>query len=107
MVTTDEICDILNGAFQVAGSPTDSCEVKMHNTSGELPWADDVPTSGYAGAWNGLAWSYSLAADLGHNSSGQVVGHLGSPIASPTNILQNFWEEIVSGPLDSAPAEVQ
>ena len=42
MVATDEICEILNGAFQVAGSPADSYEVELHDTSGDLLWEDDV-----------------------------------------------------------------
>ena len=32
---------------------------------------------------------------------------LGSPIASPANILQNFWEDVLPNPLDSTSVEVQ
>ena len=86
----------LNGVFQVTGSTSDSYEVKLYDTNSDLLWEDAVPTTGYAGAWNGLAWGYSLTSDLGHNSSGQIIGPLGSPIASPANILQNFWESGVT-----------
>ena len=85
-----------NGAFQVTGSTSDSYEVKLYDTNSDLLWEDAVPTTGYLGAWNGLAWGYSLTADLGHNASGQITGPLGSPIASPANILQNFWESGVT-----------
>ncbi len=97
----------LNGVFQVTGSTSDSYEVKLYDTNSDLLWEDAVPTTGYLGAWNGLAWGYSLTADLGHNSSGQIIGPLGSPIASPANILQNFWEDVLPSPLDSISAEVQ
>ncbi len=97
----------LNGVFQVTGSTSDSYEVKLYDTNSDLLWEDAVPTTGYLGAWNGLAWGYSLTADLGHNSSGQIIGPLGPPIASPANILQNFWEDLLPNPLDSASVEVQ
>ena len=93
----------LNGVFQVTGSTSDSYQVKLYDTNSDLLWEDTVPTAGYAGAWNGLAWSYSLTADLGHNSSGQIVGPLGSPIASPANI----WEDLLPSPLNSTSVEVQ
>ena len=86
----------VNGVFQVTGSTSDSYEVKLYDTNSDLLWEDAVPTTGYLGAWNGLAWGYSLTADLGHNASGQITGPLGSPIASPANILQNFWESGVT-----------
>ncbi len=97
----------LNGVFQITDSTSDSYEVKLYDTNSDLLWEDTVPTAGYAGAWNGLAWNYSLVADLGHNSSGQTIGPLGSPIASPANLLQNFWEDLLPSALDSTSVEVQ
>ena len=97
----------VNGVFQVTGSTSDSYKVKLYDTNSDILWENDVPTTGYAGAWNGLAWSYSLTADLGHNSSGQIIGPLGSPIASPANILQNFWEDVLPSALDSTTVGVQ
>ncbi len=35
MVAIVEICDILNGAFQVAGSSTDSHQAKLYDASGD------------------------------------------------------------------------
>ncbi len=32
---------------------------------------------------------------------------LGSPIASPANILQNFWEDLLPSALDSTSVGVQ
>ena len=97
----------LNGAFQATDSTSNSYEVKLYDTNSHLLYEDDLPTSGYAGTWNGLAWSYSLVVDLGHNSSGQIICPTGAVIPSPAEILQNFWESVLSNPLDSSTVGVQ
>ena len=101
----------LNGAFQVtdatSGSSPTSYDVKIYDTNSDLLYENDVSAASEpSGVWDGLALSYSLAATLNHDANGDIIGINGS-YASPLNILQNFWESVLSNPLDSSTVEVQ
>jgi hypothetical protein len=106
-----EIQLTLNGAFQVtdatSGSSPTSFNVKLYDTNGDLLWEQDVSAASEptTGIWNGLALTYSLTADLWHDASGKIIGVNGS-YAGPLNILQNFWQPDIIGPLDSSTVEI-
>ena len=106
MVATVEIGEILNGAFQVAGSPTDSCEVKLHGTSGDLLYEQDVSAASEpSGVWNGLALQFtSILLTFTRDSNGEIEAPNGFLLTSPASIQFNFWESGVTGNLglDSA-----
>ena len=74
----------------------------VFNFRGAARWAAaELPV-----VWNGLALTYSLTAILNHDANGNIIG-IGGSYASPLNILQNFWESVLSDPLDSGTVGVQ
>ena len=104
----------LNGAFQVtdatSGSSPTSYNVKLYD-SGTLLYEQDVSAASEpVGVWNGLAISYSLAASLNHDANGDITNTVNNvlvTVPSPAQILQNFWESVLTNPLDSSTVEVQ
>jgi hypothetical protein len=90
-----------------SGSSPTAYDVKIYDTNSDLLYENDVSAASEpSGVWDGLALSYSLAATLNHNANGEIIGVNGS-YAGPLNILQNFWESVLSNPLDSSTVEVQ
>ena len=95
MVATDEIGEILNGVFQVAGSSTDSCEVELHDTETLLYEQGVSAAAEPPGVWNGLAISYSLAALPKRGASGGITNNVNNvpvTVPSPAEIFQNLWK---------------
>ncbi len=90
-----------------SGSSPTAYDVKIYDSNTDLLYENDVSAASEpSGVWDGLALSYSLAATLNHNANGEIIGVNGS-YAGPLNILQNFWESVLSNPLDSSTVEVQ
>ena len=108
---TGQIQLTLNGAFQVtdavSGSSPTSYNVKIYDTSSNLLYENDVSAAAEpSGVWNGLALTYSYAVTLNHDSNGNIIGVNGVLVPSPADILQNFWESVLTNPLDSSTVGV-
>ena len=102
----------VDGAFQVtdatAGSSPTSYDVKLYDTSGDKLYEEDVSAASEpTGIWNGLALEFTpILLTFGRGSNNTIIAPDGFVLTSPANILFNFWQSGVIGPLDSNTAEI-